>query len=84
MQAINSNIIVKREPKVEIKGHIIIPEEYQKSPDIGQVVSIGDKVKGLSIGDYVYLSDIDGLILDNKENLWLYKYPEEVLCKIEQ
>lgn len=46
------NVLVKG-VKIEKVGGIINPDTYEDKPEIGEVVSFGDNVKELAVGDTI-------------------------------
>jgi co-chaperonin GroES (HSP10) len=83
LRAINSNVIVKREAKKTMFGSIIIPEQLRITPNTGTVLSVGDQVKSLKEGDIVYTEVHAGLCVDETENIWIHKFPDEIIGKVE-
>lgn len=55
--------------EAEIPDTVIIHESNDfKHTNCARVIAIGDEVIGISVGDYVHISDLDGEHLDRKND----------------
>lgn len=61
MRAIMDRIFLKLEPKEEKKGSLIVLETYHQSRNIGTVLSVGEQVHCVKVGDKVIFHDFDEL-----------------------
>lgn len=54
-------VFLRLEPKEEKQGSLIVLENYQQSRNIGTVLSIGENVKSVKVGEKVIFHDFDEL-----------------------
>lgn len=52
---LHDNVLVKSILITEKRG-VIVPTTYETKPELGEVVSFGDKIDTLKIGDVVYFN----------------------------
>lgn len=78
-QAYGHQVVFYIEPIVSAGSRIIIPESTKKELKHGIIVSVGDDVKGLNVGDKCNVIMFNAYVLDNDHFSVL---DESVICKI--
>jgi len=82
--AINDHVIVKEIPKQEriTKGGILLPSTAVKEEPnkFGRVISVGEKVKGISPGDIVVFARFGGQTFVVEDETYIVLKEPEVYC----
>ena len=81
LQPLGARVLIKRKPELtETAGGIIIPDTLTEKPMEGDVISIGDEVKKVKVGDKVLFAKFAGVeILENEEGMFLIMSESELL-----
>jgi co-chaperonin GroES (HSP10) len=61
MRAIMDRVFIKLDPREEKKGGIILVDNFQTSRNVGVVISKGEEVKSVKVGERVIFHDFDEL-----------------------
>lgn len=61
-------ILVQRHSVQEEEGGLLLPEKVKKRPHSGKVLTIGQEVTSIAVGDVVYFSEYAGHFLDIKND----------------
>lgn len=67
-RVIYDRVLVKRDSKVET-SHLMIPDKVKKAPRTGVILSVGDEVKYVAVGDHVVFSEYAGHFLEPSQDL---------------
>lgn len=67
-KVIYDRVLIKRDGKVET-SHLMIPDNVKKSPRTGVVISTGEEVKYIEVGNRVVFSEYAGHFLDATQDL---------------
>lgn len=70
MRAIKNKVLVRRDaPIVQTEGGIFIPPQSRIVPWTGEVISVGEEVEGLEVGEHVLLAQFMGEFIRDDEML---------------
>ena len=73
LRVLNNKVLVKRDEVKKYEGSIVLPDivvgAYEKVSPKGTVLSIGDKVRQVNVGDRIYFEQFGGAYLNKEENL---------------
>lgn len=66
LQPLGKKVLIKRKPEMtETEGGIIIPDTLTEKPMVGDVVSIGDEVDKIKLGDKILFGKFAGVEIAN-------------------
>ena len=67
-RVIYDRVLVKRDSKVET-SHLMIPDKVKKAPRTGVILSVGDEVKYVKVGDHIVFNEYAGQYLEPTQDL---------------
>lgn len=70
MKAIGKNILVKQQEEQKKEGLLIIPKDSQSNP-LWEVISVGENVSTISIGDIVFIKKYGVEKINEKEEIYV-------------
>jgi chaperonin GroES len=69
-KVLGDRILVQRDPLLEqVEGLLLMPENIEKKPSSGTVITCGSKVEDVQEGDKVFFNEYAGYFLDTDQTL---------------
>jgi len=85
MQAINDWIIVEPiKEKLKTEGGIYLPHKSQREPTKGKVISIGEKITAVKVGQVVLFKRWEATELKEGKTLYFGFLPKHLLAVVEE
>lgn len=75
-------ILVKRSEAKTLKGGILLPESSKDKPLEGEVLSIGEKVDEVKVGDVVVFSPYGGIEVEDAEGCLILSQDDVLGVKV--
>lgn len=67
-RVIYDRVLIKRDDRIET-SHLMIPDNVRKPPRTGTIISAGDEVKYVKVGDRVVFNSYAGTFLEPSQDL---------------
>lgn len=81
---LGTRVLLKPIYEEEIKNGILMPDTLEKKPIKFEVVSIGDLVDEVEIGDNVLIGQYIGIEIEKDKEIYRIVEEEEILAKIQE